>query len=71
MSNVITKVFELMSTDDEDSEKYSDRILLKFEKASTETKSVINDIFASLCGNELGTIIEDVKEENANESDEF
>jgi len=71
MNNIITKVFELMSTDEEDSEKYSDSILSDFEKASDDTKTIINRIFASLCGNELATIIEDIKEENANESDEF
>ena len=66
MDNLITKIFELMASDDDCSEKWSKKLLDIYKKASLDQKEVVNEFLAALCGNRFDTILEDIKEEEEN-----
>lgn len=56
--NLIEHIYNEMSTDDENTDKESERIISLYKAADTATKSAIDDIFSSLCGWYLATLIE-------------
>lgn len=53
-TSVVERVQELMLHDDDDQ---SERLQETFERASTEQKQAINEIFVCLCGYSLETIL--------------
>lgn len=55
--NVLATVRELMLSDDEDEQKQSDRIKNDYEALSTSERGVVDNIFISLCGYSLATIL--------------
>lgn len=70
MDNLITKIFELMASDDGCSDKWSKKLIEIYKKATPDQREVVNESFAALCGNRLDTILEDLKdEEEANEEE--
>ncbi len=55
--DLICLIFQEMTTDMDSNERQSERIIEKYNEASKETKVVIDDIFISLCGWSLETLI--------------
>lgn len=56
--DIIGKVFDLMASEDSPSHSYNRRIKTAYEESSVVTQIVIDDIFISLCGYSLKTILQ-------------
>jgi hypothetical protein len=55
--DIVITVQTLIASDEEDTEKSSTRIAQAYDAADPACKEVIDDIFISLCGYSLKTII--------------
>ncbi|MHA1482218.1 MAG: hypothetical protein ACTSQA_02125 [Candidatus Heimdallarchaeaceae archaeon] len=66
MKNVIENLEYQMSTDNEPNDKKSDRLKRTYINASESEKKLIDDVFITICGYSLNTLIKD-NEEEANE----
>lgn len=64
--NLIERIQQEMQEDDGDTERESERIVLAYETADGITQARINDIFTSLCGWSLATLIREAKNEDQN-----
>jgi hypothetical protein len=51
------QVAEEIATDDDNPARNTERIIAAYESASTEIRAVVDDIFTSLCGYSLQTLI--------------
>jgi hypothetical protein len=62
--NILARVEAAMRGDDEDQQKHSDNIAWIYSQASKESRTLVDDVFAALCGWTLRTILagEDVNE---------
>lgn len=56
--DIITQVFEAIESDDCNREKQSDKIIAYFSHLQQDYKNQIDNIFISLCGWSLSTLIE-------------
>lgn len=68
---IINYVQDQMASDDDGNDKQSIRIQVAYQEADTATKGIIDDIFTSLCGWSMKTIIENADhiEEEDDEED--
>jgi hypothetical protein len=57
MKNVIEDLEYQMSTDDEPNDKKSDRLKRTYINASESEKKLIDDVFITICGYSLNTLI--------------
>jgi len=57
MVNILERVAELMQSDDDNTEKNSDRIVGHYKRADRETREVIDHVFICLCGYSLDSIL--------------
>lgn len=60
--NLIERIFNEMATDDEDTDRQSERMIADFEAADTDTRIAIDNMFVSLCGWSLTSLIEKAKQ---------
>ena len=68
--NLIEIILDEMQTDDENTTKQSWRIIRTYEKASNEQKDLVDDILISLCGWSVPTLIDMVRDSQANIKEE-
>lgn len=52
--SIASQVYDAIATDDEDG---TDQIIVAYQHATADQKAVIDDIFISLCGWQLSTLI--------------
>ena len=64
MKNLITKLEYNMRTDDECIDKKSKRLERTYLNSSNEEQKLIDDIFITICGYSLKTLINNIKLEN-------
>lgn len=65
--NIITKIFEEMSTDDACSEDQSERIKKEYGQATKKERELIDEILISLCGWSIPSILESIEEDEISE----
>jgi hypothetical protein len=55
--NLIGRIFEEMSSDDDDMDKQSEILLEIWSGATVDQKKLIDEVMLSLCGWTMGTLI--------------
>ena len=55
--NLIDKIIWALLTDDNSTIKNSNKLLSKYEKMTKEQKELVNDLFITICGYSLNTLI--------------